>query len=202
PVLRALLVALNEWVSEGRRPPRSRLPRRSDGTLVEAVSQERVGFPDIPGVTYNGLMTTGDLFDFGPLFDGGILTVLPPHLVGSPYPVFVPTTDDDGNDLAGIRLPDVAVPLATYTGWALRGAAFAGDDLCDGFGQKIEFQQTKADRLAVGDPRLSIEERYKNHGKYVAEVTRSAVRLWRSRLLLDEDVQRYIAAAEASAVVK
>ena len=72
----------------------------------------------------------------------------------SPYPVFVPRTDADGNDIAGIRLPEIAVPVATYTGWGLRAAAFAGDDLCDMAGQKIDFRQTKADRLAAGDPRL------------------------------------------------
>ncbi len=79
-------------------------------------------------------------------------------------PVFVPTTDSDGNDVAGICLPDIAVPLATYSGWNVRAASFAGADLCDAFGQKIDFAQTRAERLAAGDPRLSIEERYPNHG--------------------------------------
>lgn len=64
-----------------------------------------MGFPSIPGVTYNGLMTTGDVFDFGPLFNDGILTILPPLFVASPYPAFVPRTDSDGNDVAGVRLP-------------------------------------------------------------------------------------------------
>jgi hypothetical protein len=113
-------------------------------------------------------MTTGDLFDFGPFFDEGILTTLSPYLIASPYPVFVPQTDTDGNDIAGIRLPEIEVPLATYTGWGLRACAFAGDDLCDAFGQKIDFQATKADRLAVGDPRLSIEERYPTGEKYLS----------------------------------
>lgn len=202
PVLRSLLVALDEWASEGKTPPRSHLPRRSNGTLVRSLSQKRVGFPDIPGVSYNGLMTTGDLFDYGPFFGDGILTVLPPYLVDSPYPVFVPRTDADGNDIAGIRLPEVEVPLATYTGWALRAAAFASDDLCDVAGQKIDFQQTKADRLAVGDPRLSIEERYPTHEKYVRAVIRAAIGLYRHGLLLDEDVQRYIGAAEVSGIGK
>ena len=147
-------------------------------------------------------MTTGDLFDYGPFFDDGILTILPPTLVGSPYPAFVPKTDDDGNDIAGIRLPEVAVPLATYTGWGVRAAAFGGDDLCDSAGQKIDFHQTKADRLASGDPRPSIEERYPTHEKYVRGVTNAAIRLYRQRLLLDEDVRRYIGAAEASSIGK
>jgi Alpha/beta hydrolase domain len=157
-------------------------------------------FPHIPGVTYNGLISSGDLFDFGPLFEQGILTILPPVLVGTSYPVFVPKTDADGNDIAGIRLPEVAVPLATYTGWGVRAAAFAGDDLCDAAGQKIDFLQTKSERLATGDPRLSIEERYPNHRQYVREVAHAAKRLHRRGLLLEEDVQRYIKDAEASSV--
>ena len=165
-------------------------------------SQKRVGFPAIPGVTFRGLTTTGDLFDFGPAFAEGILTTLPPDLVDSPYPVFVPRTDADGNDIAGIRLPEIAVPLATYTGWGLRAAAFAGDDLCDMAGQKIDFFQAKADRLAAGDPRPSIEERYPTHKAYVGAVSRAAIRLYRHRLLLDEDVSRYLAEAAASNVGK
>ena len=178
------------------------MPRRGDGTLVPALPQAGVGFPGIPGVTYNGRTTTGDLFDFGPLFGQGILTTLPPLLLGSPYPVFVPTTDADGNDVAGIRLPDVAVPLATYSGWNLRAASFAGGDLCDQSGQKIDFAQTMAERVAAGDPRLSIEERYPNHGTYVSAVARAANRLHRQRFLLDEDVERIIEAAAESSIGK
>jgi hypothetical protein len=196
PALRALLVALDEWVSKGKKPPKSRVPRREDGTMVPALPQDEVGFPHIPRVTYNGLISTGDLFDFGPLFDQGILTTPPPVLMGTPYPVFVPKTDADGNDIAGIRLPEVAVPLATYTGWGVRAAAFAGDDLCDAAGQKIDFPQTKAERLAAGDPRPSVEERYPHHKQYVREVAHAAKRLNHHRLLLDEDVQRYIKEAE------
>src|SRR4029077_9040248 len=125
-----------------------RLPRISDGTLVKS-AQTDVGFPNIPKVTYNGRLHNGDLFDDGPDFDKGILTTLPPKLVGTPYPALVPKTDSDGNDVAGIRLPEIAVPLATYTGWALR--ANAGDDGCDGSGQKIDFAPTKSARLASGD---------------------------------------------------
>ena len=122
--------------------------------------------------------------------------------MGSPYPAFVPRTDADGNDIAGVRLPEVAVPLATLTGWGLRAAAFGGDDLCDSAGQQIDFHQTKVERLAAGDPRLSIEERYPTHRRYVKEVTQAARRLGRERFLLDEDVQRYIEQAEASGIGK
>ena len=199
-VLRALLSALDEWVSEGKTPPASRVPRRADGTLVQSQRKSKVGFPDIPGVTFNGVSTTGDLFDYGPFFENGVLTILPPFFAGSPYRTFVPRTDTDGNDEPGIRLPEVAVPLATYTGWGLRAAAFAGDDLCDGFGQQIDFLPTRAARLATNDPRASVEERYRTHEHYVRAVAAAARHLQRERLLLEEDVQRYIGAAEASNV--
>jgi Alpha/beta hydrolase domain len=202
PSLRALLVALNEWASENKTPPASRVPRRADGTLVASLPQETAGFPSIPGVTYNGLMTTGDLFDFGPFFGDGILTTLPPLFLGSPYPALIPRTDPDGNDVAGVRLPVITAPVATYTGWSLRASAFAGDDLCDAFGQKLGFRQTKAERLAVGDTRLSIEERYPNHGAYVSAVAQAANNLHQQRLLLGEDVERIVQAAAESAMRK
>ena len=200
--LRALLVALNEWISEDKTPPASRVPRRAEGTLVSSLPRETMGFPSIPGVTYNGLMTTGDLFDFGPFSNDGILTTLPPLFIGSPYPAFVPRTDTDGNDVAGVRLPQIAVPLATYTGWSLRAAAFAGDDLCDASGQKLAFYQTQAERLAIGDTRLSVQERYPNHGAYVSAVALAANNLHQQRLLLGEDVERIVEAAGESAVGK
>ena len=200
--LRALLVALNEWISEDKTPPASRVPRRAEGTLVSSLPRETMGFPSIPGVTYNGLMTRGDLFDFGPFSNDGILTTLPPLFIGSPYPAFVPRTDADGNDVAGVRLPQIAVPLATYTGWSLRAAAFAGDDLCDASGQKLAFGQTQAGRLAMGDTRLSIQERYPSHGAYVSAVAQAANNLRQQRLLLGEDVERIVEAAGESAVGK
>lgn len=203
-VLRALTVDVDEWVTHGTPPPDNRVPLRADGTLVPSLPQSGVGFPNIPGVDYNGIMHTGDLFNFGPLFHQGILSILPPILLGTPYPVFVPKTDSDGNDIAGIRLPDVSVPLATYTGWALRASA-PGDpvpivDGCDASGQRIPFQKTEAARIAAGDPRPSLEERYADHATYVNLVTEAAQQLQVQRLLLDMDVQAYIAAANAASV--
>ena len=112
----------------------------------------------------------------------------------------MPKTDADGNDVAGIRLPEIAVPVATYSGWNVRAAGYAGDDLCNASGQKIPFPATKADRLATGDPRLSVQERYRTHAGYVARVTLAATRLANDRLLLPEDVLRYIAEAIISRV--
>jgi hypothetical protein len=204
--LRAMLTDLDAWISRGTPPPASRLPRRVDHTLVPSLPQSGVGFPTIPGVRYTGLMSTGDRFDFGPRFADGILdfktrdhTIVSP-VVGSPYPVFVPRTDADGNDIAGVRLPDIAVPLATYTGYGFRASGFAGADLCDAFGQAIPFKQTRAEREAAGDPRKSIAERYPTHQDYVNKVTAAAKALQRDRFLLQEDVDRYVQAAQASSI--
>lgn len=200
PAVRALLIALDQWVSTGSEPPANRVPRRGDGTLVPALPQASVGFPAIPGVAYNGRTTTGDLFDFGSQFDQGILTTLPPTITPSAYPVFVPKTDADGNDLAGIRLPEIAVPVATYSGWNIRSTDYAADDLCNASGQKIPFPTTTAARGASGDPRPSVQERYRSHAGYVARVTVAATNLANDRLLLREDVVRYIAQAVISPV--
>ena len=201
-VLRALLTDMDEWVTQGTEPPKSRVPRVADGTLVPPLPQSAQGFPKLVGVTYNGRMHTGDLFDYGPDFEKGLLTTLPPRLVGTPYPALVPKTDADGNDVAGIRIPEVAVPVATYTGWALRANPEGGDDGCDAAGQMIDFEKTKAERIAAGDPRPSLEERYASHEAYVNAVAASADALQRDRLMLPEDVQSYLKRAQDSAIGK
>jgi hypothetical protein len=199
-VLRALLVAMDEWVTKDTEPPASRLPHVADGTLVPALPEASQGFPKIPGVKYNGRMHTGDLFDYGPKSDEGILTIWPPRNIGTPYPALVPKTDVDGNDIAGVRLPEVAVPIATYTGWNLRALPASGDEGCDHEGMQIPFAKFKAERLAAGDPRLSTEERYATHAEYVAAVASVANSLAHDRLLLEDDVQNYITTAQAASV--
>ena len=211
PVLRALFVALDEWVTRGVTPPKSEVPNEgtaaysiplSDG--VGYVPQEALGWPNIPGVTYSGLITVRHLFDWGPDFEAGILANNPPDFSGLVYPSYVSKVDHDGNEVAGIRVPDVAAPIATTTGWALRAPAFGGSDWdgCEASGQWIPFKKTKAERLAAGDPRPSLEERYKDHAAYVKAVEKEARKLEQRRLLLPADVQRYIDAAEASDVLR
>ena len=215
PALRALFIALDEWVARGKKPPKSEVPDRKTGVFsipvsngVGIIPQAELGWPDIPGVTYSGLVTVRHLFDFGPRFDDGILDLNPPDFSGPVYPAFVSKVDSDGNDIAGIRLPPVEAPIATTTGWALRSAAFGGGpgggnmDGCEASGQWIPFQVTKADRQALGDPRRSLEERYGNHDGYVKAVAKAAKKLEKRRLLLPEDVQRYIDAAQASSVLQ
>jgi hypothetical protein len=211
PALRALFIALDEWVSEKRKPPHSQVPTRSTAAYsirldngVGFVPQATLGFPSIPGVTYSGLITVRHKFDFGNRYDDGIMDVNPPDFSGPVYPAFVSKVDADGNDVAGIRLPAVSAPIATTTGWGLRAANFGGGpwDGCEASGQWIPFKKTEAERRAVGDPRPSLEERYKTKQGYVDAVAAAARALEARRFLLPADVQRYIDAAQASSVLQ
>jgi hypothetical protein len=188
---RALLVALDQWATRGLPPPASRHPRSGDRTLVPPLPKARVGFPDIPGVSYPGLVNELCELDHS--------QQPPTPIPGHDYSVLVPKVDADGNDMAGIRLPDVAVPLGTLTGWNTRGAGFAEGALMV-VGSYIPFAATIKERLANGDPRLSLEERYPSHEYHVTAVARAAAELQKERLLLAEDVERYLAAAAATPV--
>ena len=191
---RALAIALDDWVTRGIEPPPSRSPRIADGTLVPSLPQAAQGFPAIPGVTYSGQLNELALLD---------LSVVPPvPIPGADYAVLVPKTDADGNDLAGVRHASLAAPLATYTGWNLRRTGFAPGEGCGLTGTYVPFAQTRDERQASGDPRPSIEERYRNHGAYVNGIARAAARLVQERLWLEEDRALTVDAASASGVGK
>ena len=112
------------------------------------------------------------------------------------YETFVSAVDADGNEVSGIRLPPIAVPLATYTGWNVYRAQPC--ELCDRDGSFIAFSKSKAEREAAGDPRPSIEERYSSRADYVAKVKATADALVAERLLLPADAAAYVQAAETS----
>jgi hypothetical protein len=196
PVERALWVDMDLWSTRRIAPPRSEVPKLRNKTLVPPLPQWRLGFPNIPGVTYTGLKTTRYRYNYGPNFYETFIPTINPPVITPPYqdnpangpiyPSYVPKTDKDGNEIAGIRLPELQVPLATYTGWALRAGVWA-DDGCGGSGQYIPFATTEAERLAAGDPRRSIEKRYHSYAQYHHQVVNAIDKLVRDRFLLCED---------------
>jgi hypothetical protein len=198
PVQRAMWIDLDEWSTRGVRPPNSQVPKLRDGTLVPPLPQSAVGFPSIPGVTYTGLKTTRYRLNYGPDFYQTFIPTINPPVITPPYednpangpiyPSYVPKTDSDGNDIAGIRLPELVVPLATYTGWGLRSGAWANDG-CEASGQYIPFATTMTARVAAGDPRPSVQERYPSWGLYRQQVIKAVDDLVRNRFLICDDTQ-------------
>jgi Alpha/beta hydrolase domain len=184
PAVRALLVAMNEWITKGTLPPDSRYPSRTEATLVPPWANA-VGFPNIPGFAYPSRIAQPTALKSEDM----------PPSKGAAYPVFVPKTDADGRDIAGIHLPTLEAPAATHTGWNLRKAGFSEGELCDNNGSMMPFAATREERLKINDPRLSMEERYPNAGDRTAAITKASQQLIRDRLLLEEDAGLFIANA-------
>ena len=198
PVQRALWTDMDEWSTRGSEPPESQVPKLREGTLVPPLPQDGVGFPHIPGVTYTGLKTTRYRYNFGPNFYQTFVPTINPPVITPPYednsangpiyPSYVPKTDKDGNDIAGIRLPELTVPLATYTGWGLRSGVWANDG-CEATGQYIPFAATAAARTTAQDPRPSVQERYPSFAFYKTKVVLAVDKLVRDRFLICDDTQ-------------
>jgi hypothetical protein len=186
--LRALLLAMNAWITSGAAPPDSRLPLIAKHELVAPAA---LRFPQIPGVHLPKEPYTVYRLDFGPDFRSkGIIDFEPPKL-GKPFPILVPQVDADGNEISGVRLPEQSVPLATYTGWNLRDASIGAPGVTyDMVGSFLPFPRTRADREKMGDPRPSIEERYKSREDYLQRVAAAAETLVRARLLMAVDVPK------------
>lgn len=195
PTLRALLVALDEWADRGIPPPKSNYPLLQDKTLV-SLNEARAAFPSIPGVRFPTAINELSFPSFGPGFrtTGGRLTQLPPTL-GARYAQFVPLTDGDGLDVAGIRPVEVAAPTSTIAGWNVRRPGRRETDLCGLSGMVLPFARTKTERQTNMDPRPSLEERYGNRAGFVRAVEETTRRLVNERFLLQEDADRYIQAA-------
>jgi hypothetical protein len=171
-VLRALLRAAHEWVSSGRRPPDSRYPTLRNGTLVPV---EAVSFPRIPRVADPRSIEGPARVDNGRVV---------------PLPFLVPQVDADGNEIAGVRDPEAAVPLGTLTGWNFRSERVGNPSTIVALlGAYLPFARTAAAREAAQDPRPSIAERYPSRDDYLHRIRTAAEALRRDRLLLDEDVE-------------
>jgi hypothetical protein len=193
PLLRAALVNLDRWVSEGVEPPASAFPRIADGTAVAAESSAPL-FSRIPGVRFPDRIHRPALLDFGRDMEKGVPTY--PARIGTPYRTYVPAVDADGNERVGIRPPELLAPLATFTGWNPRHPEQgAPGDLMSMMGSTLPFALTRAGRERAGDPRLSISERYPSRAAYLERVREAAQTLVAARHLLAEDVDAIVARA-------
>jgi hypothetical protein len=147
---RALVVAMDEWVTGGATPPASEYPNLAAKTL-QTLEEQAAMWPTIPGFPFNRRIAMAQVANYG--------TVPPSY--GATYPIYVPKTDPViGNPRGGVIGPDLAAPLGTYMGRNFRAPGHAEDELCAGNSGFIPFAATKAARLASGDSRPSLEELY------------------------------------------
>jgi hypothetical protein len=186
--MKALLLAMDKWTATGTPPPPSRYPKIADGTLVRP---DRLRFPKLAGVATatSSALKGAHRADYGPRFaTDGIVTQEPPK-IGSAFPILVPQVDADGNGVAGIRMPELTIPLATYTGWNLFNERSGPTNMLSSMqGSYIPLARSAADRKRANDPRASIEERYHDRDAYIAQVTKAAQELVGQGYLLAEDV--------------
>ena len=201
-LLRALIVALDDWADRGVAPPPSRYPGLGDKSLVP-LSQAARMFPKIPGVSFPTVLNELPSLKYGSGFraTGGVVEGRAP-VRGQKYQVMVPALDADGMDLGGIRTVDIAAPVGTNTGWNLRPDGPRGADLCGLSGSFFPFAKTRTERLAGGDPRPSLEERYRDHAGFVSAVDRAARALVKDRFLLEEDARTLVATATESGILR
>ncbi len=182
---------MDQWVKDGTTPPASTYPKIADKTLVPLA---KWAFPKISGVNTPHEVSLAyhlDLVDRVTSLDRRETVMLPiePPRVGSPFGVLVPQSDSDGNDLGGVRLPELQVPLASYTGWNLRDPSIGAPEQRVSFlGSFIPFARTAEDRKQSGDPRPSIAERYSSREQYLTKFAEAAKKLVQQRFLLSEDM--------------
>ena len=191
PLMRAMLVNVDRWVTDGVEPPPSAVPRLADRTAVTPEST-RAAYTAIPGVRFPDRHARPARLDFGPEFPRGVASELPPK-AGAQYPSHVSAVDSDGNELAGIRPVELAVPLATFTGWNPRHPAQgAPGDLMQMMGSTLVFARDRQERERRGDPRPSIAERYASREAYLDAVRKAADGLVAARHALAEDVEAMV----------
>lgn len=193
-IFRAMLDAMDAWATDGTSPPDSRIPTRADGTLA-TYEEWRAQFPEIPAT----LVPTGPaslkLLDFGPEEDIGILTEPPKVIDAEGYAVLIPSSDEDGNDVPGIRAPMVQAPMGTYVGWNIRTRGYGYGATYEFNGSYIPFADSPEEREFTGDLRPSVLERYPTPEDYVAAIEAACRRLVGEGLMLEEDIPQALATA-------
>jgi len=202
--LRAAQAMLIAWVRDGTPPPPSRYPTLAAGDLVEA-NAAAIGFPSWPGApSPNGKLNAFVDYDMGEGFHyhdvSGAITRQPPAIRGT-IPSRVPRVDADGNETAGVPSVQLQVPIGTYLGWNVQSAGFGKGGGCGFFGGFIPFATTRTERMATGDPRLSLQERYGDHAGFVAKVRATVARQRSAGWLRAEDADKIVGQAEASKVL-
>ncbi len=190
---RSMISNMDAWVRNDTSPPASRYPKISDQTLVPL---EELAFPAIPGVNRPREANAAYHMEYGPKFAHGIFETQPPK-AGAAFPVLVPRVDEDGNERAGVRLPELTVPLATYTGWSLRDSSIgASEQRCAFVGSYVPFARTAEERKRSRDPRKSIAERYAGREEYMGRYTKALDELVGQRWILPEDRSAMLQAGE------
>jgi hypothetical protein len=193
-VQRALLLDLDAWVRRDTAPPPSRYPTIASGDLVPL---EAVEFPHAPSIPFPVYMPSVWRMDYGPGFSAKRIITNEPPVLGAPYRVLVPQVNADGNDRSGIRIPEIAVPLGTYTGWNVALPQLRDLQYLSGLtGSFDPFPLSRDNRVRTGDSRRSIAERYAGREEYVRQVTRAAEELVRQRFMLESDVPAAVHRAE------
>jgi hypothetical protein len=203
--MRALFVALTDWVVKETTPPQSQYPRLDRGQLVRPTARA-IGFPMIPGSPLPDNLINPFLdYDFGPEFKArdvsGVMAEQPPA-IKRVFPSLVPKVDADGNEVGGVPSPLHQAPLGSYLGWNVTRTGFYKGRGCGYTGGFIPFAKTRAERLASGDPRPSLEERYHDHAGYVGAVRTAVERLAREKFLLPDAAARLIREAEDGNVLR
>jgi hypothetical protein len=185
-VLRALLLDMDAWIRSNTEPPPSRFPTIAAGQLGP---REAVRFPTVASLPFPAYMPQVWRMDYGPEYASARIITKEPPALGKPYVVLVPQVDADGNDEGGIRLPEVAVPLGTYTGWNVTVQPLSELSYLAGLVGSFEpFARTRIERDRSGDPRPSLAERYKRRSDYLRRVSQAAEDLVRQRFLLEGDL--------------
>lgn len=203
--MRALRKDLIAWVVRGTAPPSSRYPRLDSRQLVTP-SEVALAFPTIPGIpALEGRINPLLDYDFGPDFKyndlSGVISMQPP-VIRQTLPMLVPMVDQDGNEVGGVPSPLHRAPLGSYLGWNITASGYYKGEICGFLGGFVPFAKTKEERLASGDPRLSLAERYGTHEQYVNEVKSAVRRMVEQRFLLQDDADRLVREAEASDVLR